>query len=158
MRYFLFLYLFLVLFVVGCSAQGNKDQVAEAPDSTKFEPQTKIQVNREYDDEGNLVRYDSTYSTYYSNMQGDSLKSDSAFNSFIRQFNAEYPFSDEPFFDELFFTDSLLHYDFYKDDFFQNRFEQNLKHMENYFRQMDSLKNYFFRQHLKENKIKGTSL
>ena len=152
MKRFLFFNLFILLLIVGCSAQQSKEKATSTPDSLTVEPQTKIKVNREYDDQGNLIRYDSTYASYYSTVEGDTAWQDSTFKDFMQHFNSRYPFSDEPFFDKLFFTDSLLHYDFYKDDFFQNLFEQNLKQMEEYFRQMDSLKNYFFRQQLKENK------
>jgi hypothetical protein len=89
----------------------KKDQQKEQISVT---PQTNIKVNKEYDKNGNIVRYDSTYSYYYSNIKNDTVKQDSIFNLFRNQFNQKYLFSNEPYFNNLFFEDSLLKYDFYK--------------------------------------------
>ena len=103
-------------------------------------------MNKEYDDEGNLIRYDSTYSYYYSNIESDSMLEDSIFNDFRTYFNHTYPFANQPFFNDFFFQDSLLHYDFYKDDFFQHRYKKDMEQMNKLFWIMDSLKNQFFRE------------
>ena len=152
------LFIGLMVTMFGCDAQQKESQRSEEQDTVAFEPQTEIRVNKEYDDRGNLIRYDSVYSSYYSNIEGDTALHDSVFNQFMNKFNDRFPFSSEPFFNEMFFTDSLLHYDFFKDDFFQNRFERNLYHMDEYFRRMDSLKNYFFRKQIRSESPKKTTL
>ena len=107
-------------------------------------PKTNIRVNKEYDKNGNLIRYDSTYSYFYSNtINNDSIR-DSIYENFKNHFNRNYFFSNEPFFDNLFFQDSLLKYDFYKKDFFYDRFRQNMGRMDRLFREMDSLKNNYY--------------
>ncbi|MCB4234259.1 hypothetical protein LDL59_01710 [Kaistella anthropi] len=46
------------------------------------QPIEDIKVNKEYDENGNLIRYDSTYTYYYSNIEGDEIAADSIFNNF----------------------------------------------------------------------------
>jgi hypothetical protein len=124
----------------GCNGQTmNKEN---KPKTTV--PQTNIKVNKEYDKNGNLIRFDSSYSSYYSNIKGDSVLKDSIFNNFKSRFNNSYFFSNQPYFKDFFFADSLLKYDFYKKDFFYNRFRQNIDRMDSLFRGMDIVKNDFF--------------
>ena len=111
-------------------------------------PQTNIKVNKEYDKNGNIVKYDSTYSSYYSNIKGDTILKDSIFKDFKNQFNQSYFFSRQPYFKDFFFEDSLLKYDFYKKDFFYNRFRLNMEKMDSLFRGMDIMKNDFFNKQI----------
>jgi hypothetical protein len=127
--------------LISCSGQTNKKS---EPDKNVAKPQENIKVNKQYDSNGNLIKYDSTYSSYYSNIKDNKNKSDSIFNSFKDQFNKKYFFSNNPYFNDFFFQDSLLKYDFYKKDFFLNRFRNNMHKMDSLFWGMDSLKNNFF--------------
>lgn len=127
--------------VTGCNGQ-QKNQNKEKQNANL--PETDIKVNKEYDEDGNLIRYDSTYSYYYSNIAEDKTMQDSIFNAFREHFNDQYFFSNRPFFEEFFFEDSLLHYDFYKEDFFSKRFQHNMKRMEELFKEMDSVKNQYY--------------
>lgn len=137
-----------VLLTVGlssCNGQERKKTVTKDQDK----PKTNIKVIKKYDKNGNLVKYDSTYSYYYSNVKNDSIVRDSAFSQFRRYFNNKYKFSEEPFFRDLFFQDSLLKYDFYNKDFFSKRFQNNMDKMGKLFDQMDSLKNQYFLEQVK---------
>lgn len=137
----------------GCSAQH--DEVNETNDSLKTnKPQENIIVNKEYDDKGNLVRFDSSYSYYYSNMQNDSTFGDSTYLNFQSNFFNTFPGFQQPYLDNLFFEDSLLFYDFYKDDFFSNRFKNNRLRFDKLFEKMDSMKNNYYEQFNKLNKKK----
>lgn len=131
----------LLLTLSSCYGQIN---IKKEQDKNLNSPQTKIKVNKEYDKDGNLIRYDSASSYYYSNIQNDTGLRDSIFNSFKSHFNQKYFFSDEPFFNHFFFEDSLSKYNFYKNDFFLNRFRRNMERMDSLFRGMDSVKNEFF--------------
>ena len=137
----------LTVTLSGCNGQKGTKEIA---DSAKVNaPKTDIRVNKEYDKNGNLIKYDSTYSYFYSNSKNNDVKRDSIFESFKNHFNQSYSFSNEPFFHDLFFQDSLLKYDFYKKDFFYDRFRQNMNRMDRLFREMDSLKNGFYKEQLK---------
>jgi len=107
------------------------------------QPKEDIKVNKEYDENGYLIRYDSTYTYYYSNIEGDEIVADSIFNNFRNMFENNYSFSTMPYFNDLFFEDSLLKYGFYKNDFFHERFMNNMQQMERLFWEMDSIKNKF---------------
>jgi hypothetical protein len=149
---FLSFALILSLGLSSCNGQSAKEKKGEPVkgqnDTTQNLPKTDIKVNKEYDEKGNLIRYDSAYSSFYSNISGDSLLGDSLLNEFKSQFNKQYFFSQRPFFQDFFFQDSLLQYDFYKNDFFSNRFRNNWQRMDSIFLQMDSIKNKFFQQQL----------
>jgi hypothetical protein len=116
----------------------------------KNNPKTDIQVNKEYDDQGNLIRYDSTYSYSYSNMDNDSIQNDSIFNLFRDHFNHQFSFSEDPFFKDFIFPDSVIKDDFFDDDFFMKRFKQNIEQMDNIFQEMDSVKNEFYKRQLNQ--------
>jgi len=138
--------LLTVVLLGSCSGQENKrDQKKIVKQNA---PKTNIKVNKEYDKNGNLKSYDSTYTYYYSNIGQDSALADSIFTAFTKNFKMSYPFSSEPYFNDLFFQDSLLKYDFYKEDFFSERFKKNMEKMNQLFNEMDSLKNEFFLKHI----------
>lgn len=141
----------LTLFLGSCQAQEAKKESDKSIDLEKNKPQTKIIVNKEYDEAGNLIRYDSTYSSYYSNIEGDSLRADSIMKNFKNDLYKQFPMSQSPFFESFFFEDSLSDYDFYKNDFFRQRYQLNQNRMEDLFREMDSLKNSFFEKQEIEN-------
>lgn len=108
------------------------------------EPKVDIRVNKEYDENGELIRYDSTYSSIYHSHQSDPLFMDSIIHRFRPWMGDRYPFLDDPGFNDLFFRDTLLYPDFFRDDFFQGRLEQNRRYMERMMAEMDSLKNLYF--------------
>ena len=107
------------------------------------QPKEDIKVNKEYDENGNLIRYDSTYTYYYSNIEGDVIAADSIFNNFRNMFEDNYSFSTMPYFNDLFSEDGLLKYDFYKNDFFHERFMNNMQQLKRLFWEMDSIENKF---------------
>lgn len=139
----------VVLF--GCKGQNNEETNKIKKESIN-QPQTEVKVNKEYDENGNVVKYDSTYSYYYSNIDRNSLLEDSIMLIFKNHFNQSFGFSSHPFFDDFFFQDSLMQYDFYNNDFFIERFRQNQARMNDLFLEMDSLKNNFFREQFKKSK------
>ncbi len=135
----------------GCKGQNN-EEANNTSKETINQPQTEVKVNKEYDENGNVVRYDSTYSYFYSNIDGDSLLEDSIMMNFKSHFNEKFGFSSDPFFDDFFFQDSLMQYDFYNNDFFIERYRKNHKKMNDLFFEMDSIKNLFFGEQFKNSK------
>jgi hypothetical protein len=151
MKRILFISLAILLTLISCNGQTKKTEKQPKNDL----PQTNIKVKKDYDKNGNIVRYDSSYSSFYSNIKGDSVLRDSIFNNFRQKFNQNYFFSDQPYFKNFFFVDSLLKYDFYKKNFFYDRFKNDMARMDSLFRGMDRMKNDFFDKQFKpENKIK----
>lgn len=87
-------------------------------------PKTNIKVNKEYDKNGNLIRYDSTYTCFYSNIENNKIIIDSMFNEFRDRFNYKPPLSLNSFFNDFFIQDSI-----FKENFFRNmeRMEKMLR-------------------------------
>jgi hypothetical protein len=131
----------------GCNKQTDK---ISTPGEGSGNPKPTIKVSKEYDKDGNLIRYDSTYSYHYSTSGNNLLMNDSVFNTFKDHFNQSYFFLNEPFFEHFFFDDSLMIRDFYKDDFFIHRFRNNSTAMDSLFLKMDKYKNEFFEKQFKD--------
>jgi hypothetical protein len=143
-----------VLFVVfsGCNGQtqkGNTQQANENKDKITIsdslnKPRVSVKVNKQYDDKGNVIKFDSTYSYYYSGSKG-ALRSanDSVFSSFRTFFERSHPGLMDRNINNIFFNDSLFKYDFFNDDYFQKRFELNEKMFGHMYQQMDSIKRDF---------------
>jgi hypothetical protein len=135
--------LFLIsLFTAGCDGQkttSNKKDLAVA-DTTQ--PDIGITVNKTYDDAGNLVRYDSTYTYFYRSPGGASLSvsGDSLFRRFTDPLRFDFRSNFKNRWDSIFFDDSLFRYDFHNSDYFSRRFELNRKRLEMMMHEMDSLK------------------
>jgi len=141
----------LALIISGCYTKGqvgaeSRKRATTAGDSLK-KPKVDITVNKHYDDKGNVIGFDSTYTSFYSNVEGDKLKMDSLFRSFEGHFNLGKTSFTGRHFDSLFFNDSLRYPDFFHDDFFLRRYELNDPYLRDMMRSMDSLKNNFYREH-----------
>lgn len=123
---------------------GQSENGDENKQSQKNSPVTNYKVNKEYDEKGNIIRYDSTYSYYYSNVGGDTLTQDSILDVFKQNFNQRFLFSGDPFFNDFFFQDTLPPFNFYHDDFFSNHFKNNMEELDRLMKEMDIFKNEFF--------------
>lgn len=129
------------------TAALDKDNPAVA-DTTK-QPKVNIKVNRRFDDKGNLLAFDSTYSTYYSYIGADTLRMDSLMKSFDTWFGRNHSTLFDRQFNSLFFDDTLRHHDFFHNDFFMKRYELNDRYLRDMMHRMDSLKNEFYEEHRK---------
>ncbi|NNC69762.1 MAG: hypothetical protein HKN90_02955, partial [Flavobacteriaceae bacterium] len=99
---------------------------------------------------------DSTYSSFYSNIRNDSILEKKIFNTFKNNFNNRFHSFDSLFIDDFFNDDPFKLHDFYTDEFFQNNLKLHQKRMQDIFREMDSVKNKFYKKRdseLKKNKI-----
>ncbi len=100
-----FLAALLVITFTGCHAQEGerkKDFSSPQDTTTQNKPQASWKVNKRYDDNGNLVGYDSTYSWSYSSKGAvtNDAETDSIMNAFGKQFG-DFP----SFFTQRFGTD-----------------------------------------------------
>jgi hypothetical protein len=127
------------------SAESNKDYASVTRDSLT-KPKVNIKVNKHYDDKGNVIGFDSTYTSFYTNVEGDTSQMDSLMRTFDTYFNnGQMSFSGKEF-DSLFFYDSLRYPDFFDDDFFLKSHELNDSYLRDMMRRMDSIKNKFYRE------------
>lgn len=122
-------------------SMGTNDRPVLASDT----PQVDVRVNKQYDENGNLIALDSTYITIYPSRAGNPAFLDSVFHDFKGRSRNWYPFLKDPGFNDLFLEDSLIHPDFFHDDYFRKRFDLNRRYMEQMMARMDSAKNAFLR-------------
>ncbi|MFA8433569.1 MAG: hypothetical protein ACEPOZ_03535 [Marinifilaceae bacterium] len=149
--------------------------MAQEKKEKKCKPNEEIKVNKEYDEQGNLIRYDSTYvytwssdSTFRFNdsiihPQMDEIRKmmKERFHRFTPSDSVESGVFGHPFFDHNFFGK-----DFFKDDFFSGSFpdedffkdfekmmeeQMNFRHenMEHLQQHMDSIHRQFFEKYRK---------
>lgn len=149
---------FLIFAAAGCSGQKThqdktKQQLASA--DTLDKPRVDVRVNRHYDDKGNLIRFDSTYSYFYSSpgMKRNSISSDSLIGNLKMPLLNHYQGLMDPNMNNIFFNDSMFRYDFYDSDYFSKRFHLNIPKFEELYREMDSIKSEMFRNNYPEGKL-----
>ncbi len=149
----LVLFLAIPFLMVSCNAQTNKgNDVTEKPQNKKEltanQPKVDIKVNKIYDENGNLIGYDSSYVWSYTNEYGDSvnINPDSVLLQFKPIIGSNFPDFMQNY-DKEFFGDSLFYHDFIAPDYFMERWEKEMSRMSRMMQEMDSLKEQFFKEH-----------
>ena len=130
--------LFCLLFF-NCSGQDK-----QKTEEKTIKPDENIQVNKEYDEFGNLIKYDSIYSYRYSS--NDTL-SNNIQMQFQKHFNSHSFFNDS-FYNDFFRRDSITG-GYNSKDFFQDGFMNQNNQIKNMMKRMDSIQQLFFNQHSK---------
>lgn len=148
-----FFILLLALNLSSCKGQVEKDSATADTnkknigqlDTKPNKPKESWNVKKETDKNGNLIRYDSTYTWSYKNFAGDSLTvdADSVMRQMHQYFNQQMPgvMGDEDY-AIPFGSNTPKQGDFFEDDFFQNF--QTDSTTRDILRQMDSLRSRFF--------------
>lgn len=125
------LFIFLATIAISCNGQkkndryqseGEQDRISEAPKGA-------WKVNKEFDDQGNLIRYDSIYS-WSSNKDLNNLSQydrDSILNSMQSRFYEHFSDFDlkGDMHGDLFSSDSLFTKRFFDDSFFESEFGED---------------------------------
>lgn len=149
---------FIFLSCNGQTQKGNEQLLSDkskdtiVKDESSDKPKIDVKVNKQYDDKGRIIKFDSTYSYFYSSPKGSlQLGNDSVYDGFRSFFEKSYSTLMDRHSNNIFFNDSLFKYDFFSDNYFQKRFELNKKMFENMYQQMDSIK----RDYLKESYPNG---
>ena len=129
------------------ATDGSKQSkvTAQARGDSLKKPKVDIKVNRHFDEKGNMIGFDSTYTSYYSSVDGDSAKMNSMFKDFNTYFKDQHESIFDDHFNNLFFNDSLMYPDFFHKDFFSQRYKLNDKYFREMMSEMDSVKNKFYR-------------
>ena len=144
--------MFILLGMWGCNAQEGEQVSVKEPEKSadKSKPKVSWKVNKETDEYGNVIRYDSIYSWSYSTDDGLSKTVD--IDSLMRQFDG---FMSERMPDmwndriwSPFANDSLWREDFWSRDFYHDRWRRDFYDMDRVFRHMDSLRNNFLKEHI----------
>ncbi|MCL8006262.1 hypothetical protein M8845_02375 [Gelidibacter japonicus] len=137
---------YILLVVAGllstaCNGQKNDTKHQEIVTSEKEwaePPKGSWKVNREFDENGNLIRYDSTYS-WSSNTKFNNLSEserDSLIRSFKSKFFKNYSVFENQGFGDVFSSDSLFIRHYFNDEFFRSDFGTDLIDIDNLRQQM----------------------
>jgi hypothetical protein len=136
--------LMAVLCISGCKAQDKKKNIIK---DEANQPKVSWKVNKEVDDKGNVIRYDSTYVWSYSNKgKAQNVDVDSVLHKFREQFDIN---SSEIFgrgFGGPVWNDSAFYKDFIRPDYFLRKWENNSFDMRRMMQQMDSMRNAFLKK------------
>lgn len=131
-----------------------RDSAAVVPDSA-HKPNVDIRVNRHYDKNGNIIGFDSTYTSYYSDIKGDTARMKMLFRDFDNYFGKQHGPLFQNDFNRLFFKDSIFYPDFFHNDFFLKRYELNDPYLRRMMKEMDSVKNKFYLEESNKHKRKS---
>lgn len=154
MKRILFL-LAIALFGFGCNGQNAEktEESAEKINSmTKESPAGSWKVHKEFDEAGNLTRYDSIYSWSSSDeienlgfLDRDSLL-ESVQSRFYRDF-AQYDFEQEGIGD-YFAEDSLFTKHFFNHDYFGSDFSKDFMDLDKMYERMEGRQKQFLEKYL----------
>lgn len=130
-----------------CHAQEKKDKLDnDSPTVNTDIPKGTWRVNKELDENGNLIRYDSIYTYSYGNINGKEIpqkKLDSALASFQEYIQNRMPSAFSNGLTAPFEMDSLRN-NFFEKGVFENRWEDFFPEMKQQLQYLDSLHQQFF--------------
>ncbi len=131
----------LCLLHTGCHGQNTDSEKAnnqEKIEHTSKQPKGSWTVNKAFDENGNLIQYDSIYSwssnETYKDLSAEDM--DSVLESFKAKFFKHYSHFEDEGFDDVFSKDSLFSKRFFNDDFFNSDFGQDFMDIDKIIQQM----------------------
>ncbi|MEL4306555.1 hypothetical protein [Joostella sp. CR20] len=131
-----------LLMMISCTAQ-EKNNETSSEEISKNKPNERWTVNKEVDENGNVIRMDSTYVWSYSS--NDSHFTDKQMDSIMQGFQSK--FSANLFDDFMSFdNDTIFQMPFSHDRIFQNEFLDPKKQMQQMMRMADSLQQLYFQK------------
>ena len=139
----------VLLSLTACTGQQKEQQEGKKAAQTEVDtPKGAWEVRKEYDEYGNLIRYDSVYTWSYSNIQGDSVQVnlDSIMDRFRAHLESDSLFLWRDRFSYFPKADSLFMKEFFDEDYFFRNWEKQQQDMRELMRKMDSSRNAFLKR------------
>ncbi len=146
------LFLFVAILATSCNAQDTENSSKNSSDleiqkDSLQKPKGNWKVNKEVDENGNIIRYDSIYSWSSSgNIKG--MESDSIFNQMQSMMQKRFSMLQSPRLNGFSENDSIMKHffsdDFFKDDFFSDRVPYGFQNMNEIMKQMEAMRQNFF--------------
>ena len=120
----------LMMSLLSSSCNGQKKDFVNNENKTHHEhaekqPKGTWKVDKEFDEDGNLIRYDSIYSWSSSSntyKTFNDLERDSLLKEFKSRFFKQYSYFENDGFGNLFNPDSTFSNNHFNDDFFKSEF------------------------------------
>ncbi|WP_159024064.1 hypothetical protein [Formosa sp. L2A11] len=127
----------LLITLVALLGIGCKGQESKADESNIVTPKGTWKVDKKFDDQGNLVQYDSIYSWSSNKLDKLSVKDkDSLMQSFRSKFFNDLSGLDSQDFEDSFSQDSLFSKQFFNHDFFESHFQKDFVNMDDLRKEM----------------------
>ena len=141
------------VFSVNCHGQDKGTKITKENDTQITEqPKGTWKVDKEYDEYGNLIRYDSIYS-WSSHEKFDypsTLDKDSLIESFKSRFFSNYSRFENHGFEDIFAQDSLFSQRFFNDDFFGSDFGKDFMDIDKITQDMIARQKKFLKKYKSE--------
>jgi hypothetical protein len=138
------------LLIVSCRGQNQETEKKE--EKLVEQPKGSWKVDKEFDENGNLIRYDSIYSWSSSNTY-DKLslsERDSLTQSFKSKFFTEFSEFENQGFEDVFSPDSLFSKRFFNDGFFESDFGSDFMGIDKIRQQMIARQKKFLEKYQSE--------
>ncbi|APX99920.1 hypothetical protein [Lacinutrix venerupis] len=151
---------YILLLIIGflsvsCNSQNDdikNIEKKEEDNKTVNEPQGAWKVDKEFDENGNLIRYDSIYSWSSNNTYNNLSSSDR--DSLIQYFKSNFFKNFSGFknngFDDVFSKDSLFSNYYFNDDFFKSDFGSDFMDIDKIRQQMVKRQKQFLEKYHSE--------
>ena len=136
----------------GQETKAQKEATKESEKNTVEAPKGTWKVDKEFDENGNLIRYDSIYS-WSSHNKFDNLSSidrDSILQSFKTRFFTNFSGFENQGFEAIFSQDSLFSKRFFNDDFFGSDFGKDFMDIDKIRQQMMARQQQFLEKYQSE--------
>jgi hypothetical protein len=129
------LLLIVTLVSVSCNGQNKESEKAiikEKQPTLDYQPKGSWKVDKEFDENGNLIRYDSIYSwSSDSSLENISpFERDSLMKSLKSRFFTNFSKFEKEGFEDVFAQDSLFSKRFFNDDFFGSDFGKDFMNID----------------------------
>lgn len=137
---------------VSCNGQKNETIKKENKSNIVEEPKGTWKVDKEFDENGNLIRYDSIYS-WSSSSKFDNLSSvdrGSLIQSFKSRFYANYSGFENQGFEDVFSRDSLFSKHYFNEDIFGSNFGNDFMDIDKLRQQMIARQKKFLEKYQSE--------
>jgi len=148
---------YVLLFMIGmlsvsCNSQNKDLKNKESEEKSIKEPKGSWKVDKEFDENGNLIRYDSIYS-WSSDDKYDNLSfsaRDSLMQSYKSRFFTNFSRFENQGFEDVFSKDSLFSKHFFNDDFFESDFGSDFMDIDKIWQQMNARQKNFLEKYRSE--------
>ncbi len=149
------LLLMVGMFSIGCNGQKDDTKNPETNESEARimeQPEGTWRVDKEFDENGNMIRYDSIFSwSSHNNFNNFSpSERDSLMQSFKSRFFMNYSHFEDHGFEDVFAKDSLFSNRFFNDGFFESDFGRDFMDLDSLRQQMLERQKRFLRKYQSE--------
>lgn len=146
------LFFMVTMLSVSCNGQKNETKKSETKEHILEQPKGNWKVDKEFDENGNLIRYDSIYNWSSHSKLDDfsSINKDSLLKSFESRFFRDFSHFENQGFSDVFSKDSLFSKHFFNDSFFGSDFSKDFMDIDRIRQEMIARQKYFLEKYQKE--------